>query len=69
MSDFKQGDKVSWNSSQGKIDGTVVRKVTSDTHIESHQVRASEDEPQYEVKSDATGAHAIHKPDALTKRS
>ncbi len=69
MSDFKQGDKVSWNSSQGKIEGTVVRKVTIDTHIEGHQVRASEDEPQYEVKSDETGAHAIHKPDALSKRS
>ena len=54
MSDFKKGDKVSWNSSQGKVEGEVVRKVTSDTHIEGHQVRASKDEPQYEVKSDET---------------
>jgi hypothetical protein len=68
MADFKKGDKVSWESSQGTVEGEVVRKVTSDTSIEEHKVKASEDEPQFEVKSDKTGAHAFHKPDALKKR-
>jgi len=29
---FKQGDKVSWNTSQGKTHGKVVKKLTSDIH-------------------------------------
>lgn len=63
--EWKPGDKVVWDSPQGEVHGTIVRKVTSDTEIKSHVVRASEDEPQYEVQSDQTGAHAFHKPDAL----
>ena len=64
---FKQGDRVRWNTSQGETHGKVVRKLTSDTKIDDHQVRASEDDPQYLVESDKTGARAAHKPDALTK--
>jgi len=64
---FKQGDRVRWNTSQGETHGKVVRKLTSDTKIDDHQVRASKDDPQYLVESDKTGARAAHKPDALTK--
>jgi hypothetical protein len=64
---FKQGDRVSWNTSQGTTHGKVVKKLTSDTKIEDHQVRASEDDPQYLVESEKTGARAAHKPDALKK--
>jgi hypothetical protein len=45
-----------------------VRKQTSDTRIKRHEVKASEDDPQYIVESDKTGARAAHKPDALKKR-
>ena len=70
MSDkLKKGDKVSWNTSQGKTSGTVEKKLTSDTDIKSHHVSASKDDPQYKVKSDKTGAKAAHKPSALTKKS
>ena len=64
---FKQGDRVRWNTSQGETHGKVVRKLTSDTKIDDHQVRASKDDPQYLVESDKTGARAAHKPDALRK--
>lgn len=64
--EFKKGDKVQWNSLNGTIEGVIVRKLTSDTQIKDHHVKASEDDPQYLVKSDKTGAEAAHKPDALT---
>lgn len=65
--ELKPGDKVQWNTSQGRTRGTVEKKQTSDTHIKSHRVTASQDDPQFIVKSDKTGAVAAHKPDALKK--
>jgi len=64
---FKPGDKVKWNSRNGEVEGEVVRKVTSETTIKGHTAKASEENPEYEVKSDKTGAHAIHKPEELKK--
>jgi Hypervirulence associated proteins TUDOR domain len=64
---FKQGDRVRWNTAQGETHGKVIRKLTSDTKIDDHQVRASKDDPQYLVESDKTGARAAHKPDALKR--
>lgn len=70
MSDaFKKGDKVEWKSSQGTIQGTVVKKVTEPTDIKGHHVAASSDNPEYLVKSDKTGAEAVHKAGALKKHA
>lgn len=66
---FKKGDKVEWQTSQGKTQGTVEKKQTSETHIKGHKVAASKEDPQYIVKSDKSGAEAAHKPDALKKTS
>ncbi len=66
---FRKGDTVEWNSHGGKGVGTVERKITSDTEAAGRQVRASKDEPQYLVKSQKSGGTAVHRPDALTKRS
>ncbi len=66
INEFKNGDKVRWNSLNGSVDGVVVKKLTSDMQIKDHHVKASKDDPQYLVKSDKTGAEAAHKPDALT---
>jgi hypothetical protein len=66
---FKKGDKVEWQTSQGKTHGTVEKKQTSETHIKGHKVAATKDDPQYIVKSDKSGAKAAHKPDALKKTS
>ena len=67
--EFKKGDKVVW-SSHGTDDtpGTVVKKITSDTEAGGRKVKASEDEPQYLVKSEKGGGEAVHKPSALKKR-
>lgn len=64
---FKKGDRVEWNTSQGKITGKVVNKLTSPTNIKEHHIAASEENPQYLVESDKTGKQAAHKPDALKK--
>jgi hypothetical protein len=66
--DLKQGDKVEWKTSQGRTQGTVEKKQTSETKIKGHEVKASKDDPQYIVRSDKTGAKAAHKPEALKKR-
>ncbi len=64
---LKKGDKVSWNTSQGRTQGTIVREQTSATCIKSHKVAASKDDPQYIVESDKTGKLAAHKGDALAR--
>jgi hypothetical protein len=64
---LKKGDKVSWNSSQGRTHGKIVRKQTRETHIKGHKVAATKDDPQYIVESDNSGELAAHKPDALTR--
>ena len=64
---LKPGDHVSWGTSQGETHGTVEKKVTSDTKVKGHVAHATPDDPQYKVKSDKTGAEAVHKPDSLHK--
>jgi hypothetical protein len=66
---LKPGDKVEWDTSQGKTSGTVEKKQVTDTKIKSHKVSASKDDPQFVVKSDKTGNKAAHKPEALRKKS
>ncbi|OBF04438.1 MULTISPECIES: DUF2945 domain-containing protein [unclassified Mycobacterium] len=67
MSDrkFHKGDKVEWKSHGSTVRGTVEGEITSDTEAAGRTVRASKDEPQYKVRSDKTGADAVHKPSAL----
>lgn len=67
MSDkeLHRGDKVEWKSHGTTVRGTVEGKITSDTEAAGRTVRASDDEPQYKVRSDKTGADAVHKPGAL----
>jgi hypothetical protein len=64
---LKKGDKVKWKSSQGTVKGTVEKKLTSETHVKTHKVAASTENPEYLVKSDKTGAEAAHKPESLNK--
>ena len=62
---FAEGDHVTWNSHGSTVEGTVEREITEDTQASGRTVRASEDDPQYEVRSDKSGRTAVHKPDAL----
>jgi hypothetical protein len=67
--ELKAGDKVTWDTSQGKTVGKVVRKQTTPTQIKGHKVAASKDNPEYIVKSDKSGKEAAHKPSELRKVS
>lgn len=66
---FKRGDHVSWNSEAGRVSGRIARVVTSEIQFKGYTVRASKDEPQYEIKSDTTDHIAMHKGSALRKLS
>ena len=66
---FRKGDKVEWDSHGGTAVGAVERTITSRTEAGGRTVDASEDEPQYLVRSDKSGGTAVHKPEALRKRS
>jgi Hypervirulence associated proteins TUDOR domain len=64
---LRKGDKVRWSSHGGEAVGQVEKKITEDTEAAGREVRASEDDPQYLVKSDKSGGEAVHKPGALKK--
>ena len=66
--DLKPSDEVEWDTSQGTTHGRVVRKQTTETHIKGHKVAATEDAPQFIVKSDKSGKEAVHKPEELKKK-
>jgi Hypervirulence associated proteins TUDOR domain len=65
---LSKGDHVEWNSHGSTAEGTVLKKITSETEAGGRTVKASKDEPQYLVRSDKSGGEAVHKPDALKKK-
>ncbi len=64
---LKKGDKVEWETSQGKTEGMIKKKLTEPLKIKGHTVAATEDNPEYLVDSDKSGGKAAHKPEALKK--
>ena len=64
---IKPGDRVEWNTSQGKTSGRVVKKQTSPTKIKGHEVAASRAHPEYIVQSEKSGKKAAHQGKALKK--
>lgn len=69
MAKVKKGDRVEWNTSQGKTTGKVVDKAQKETKVGETKLKGSKDDPVYIVKSDKTGKKAGHKKDALKKKS
>lgn len=65
--DFKVGDHVEWNSEAGRVRGTIIKKVTSETNYKGYIHHATKEEPQYLIQSDKTDHIAIHKGTALKK--
>ena len=63
---YQIGDHVSWNSEAGRVSGTIIKVHVQDFDYKGHPRRASETEPQYEIKSDKTDHIAAHKGSALT---
>ena len=64
---FKPGDRVKWSSHGGEAVGRVEKKITEATNAGGRKVKASEEEPQYLVRSEKSGGTAVHKPDALKR--
>jgi hypothetical protein len=62
---FKIGDHVSWNSEAGPVSGIIISTHTSDFVYKGHTHHASEDNPQYEIRSDKTDHIAAHKGSVL----
>jgi hypothetical protein len=62
---FKVGEHVSWNSEAGRVKGRIVRVHTKDVSYKGYVHHASQDDPQYEIKSDKTDHVALHKGKAL----
>jgi hypothetical protein len=62
---FKIGDHVTWNSEAGRVSGTIIAVHTRDFDYKGYVHHASEDEPQYSIKSDKTDHVAAHRGSAL----
>ncbi len=64
---FEISDHVTWNSEAGRVSGTIIAIHTRDFDYKGHTHRASEDDPQYEIRSDKTDHIAAHKGGALRR--
>ncbi len=64
---YKVGDKVSWNSEAGRVSGTITAIHTKNFDYKGYTHHATEDDPQYAIKSSKTDHVAVHKGSALTK--
>jgi hypothetical protein len=64
---YQVGDHVSWNSEAGRVRGRILKVHVRDFDYKGHRRHASEDDPQYEIKSDKTDHIAAHKGSALRK--
>ena len=64
---FKVGDHVKWNSEAGIVSGNIIKVHTRDFDYKGYTHHASEEDPQYEIKSDKSDHIAAHKGTALTK--
>lgn len=61
------GDRVSWNTSQGRTRGKIVERKTKDFEFADQHFTASSDEPAFIVESEKSGGRAAHKQSALRK--
>jgi DUF2945 family protein len=66
---FKVGEHVIWNSEAGYVRGRIIKVHTRDVDYKGHTRHASDNDPQYEIKSDNTDHIAMHKGSALKKVS
>lgn len=61
------GDRVSWNTEQGRTRGRIVDRKTKDFKLAGHQFRATTEDPKYVVESEKSGKRAAHAASALRK--
>lgn len=65
---LKKGDRVEWNTPQGRTAGVVQKVVTKETKVRGTHLRASEEDPVYIVRSRRSGGVAGHKDFALRRK-
>lgn len=63
---FKTGDHVKWNSEAGYVSGKITKIHYSDFDYKGYIHHATQEDPQYEIKSDKTDHIAVHKGGALS---
>ena len=66
-SSFQVGDHVTWNSEAGHVSGHIIKIHRSNFDWKGYTHHATDDDPQYEIKSDKTDHIAAHKGSALKK--
>jgi len=64
---FNVGDHVTWNSEAGHVSGRVIKVHTKNIAYKGYTHHASNEDPQYEIKSDKTDHIAMHKGAALRR--
>lgn len=64
---FRIGDHVRWNSEAGYVTGVITRIHTRDFEWKGYTRHCSDDDPQYEIRSDRTEHIAVHRGGALEK--
>jgi len=67
MSSLSIGDRVSWNTPQGRTRGRIVERREKDFEFAGQHFTATSDEPAFLVESEKTEARAAHKGSALRR--
>lgn len=67
MSKFATGDHVRWNSEAGHVTGHIIAVHKRDFDYKGHRHHATEESPQYEIRSDKSDHIAAHKESALER--
>ena len=67
MPDLSVGDRVSWDTSQGRTHGRILERKVKDFEFANQKFTASSVEPAFIVQSEKTDAKAAHKGSALRK--
>lgn len=62
---YEIDDHVSWDTEFGRARGKIVRIHRHDFQWKGNTHRATDDDPQYEIKSDKTDHVAVHRGSAL----
>jgi hypothetical protein len=58
---LKVGSHVWWNSEAGRVTGKIVKVRSKGVTYKGYVHHATNDDPQYEIKSDKTDRHAQRK--------
>lgn len=62
---FKVGDHVTWNSEAGHVSGVITKVHKKNFQYKGYTHHGTEEDPQYEIKSDKSDHVAVHKGSAL----